>query len=152
MKKLLLTALMFTLFAVPAFASDSSEAIRATDQAFAAAWNRHDVKAMAAAWSQDGDIINPFGRVAKGRASVEALLADEHSKVFQHSTYTPGPMSLRFITPSIAIADSDTQISGAVNPDGSKAPVMTVHIMRIVQKIKGQWLTVTARPVIYPAH
>jgi hypothetical protein len=42
-------------------------------------------------------------------------------------------------------------ISGAVNMDGTSTPPMNVHITRVVQKINGKWLTVTARPVIYPA-
>jgi uncharacterized protein (TIGR02246 family) len=153
MKKTLLTVLTFALIAVPMFAKESSEAaIRATDQAFAAAWNHHDVKAMAATWSQDGDLVNPFGRAAKGRANIETLIGDEHAKAFKQSTYTPGPLSIRFIEPTIAVAESDTEISGIVNPDGTSAPAMNVHILRVVQKKDGKWLTVTARPVIYATH
>lgn len=153
MKKILLTVLTLGLFAVPMFAKDSSESlIRATDQTFAAAWNHHDAKAMAATWSQDGDLVNPSGRTAKGRANIETMITDEHSKAFKTSTYTPGQMSIRFINPTIAVAESDTVISGAVNPDGTSIPSMNVHVLRVVQKTNGQWLTVTARPVIYTTH
>ena len=42
-------------------------AIHARTQEFLAAWNRHDAKEMAAVWAPDGDLVNPFGRAAKGR-------------------------------------------------------------------------------------
>ena len=153
MKKLMLVVLTLVLTAVPIFAKESSEAaIRATDEVFAAAWNRHDAKAMAATWSQDGDLVNPFGRAAKGRAGIETMIGEEHASAFKRSTYTPGPMSIRFIEPSVAVAESDTQINGIVNPDGTSAPAMNVHITRVLQRRNGKWLTVTARPVIYATH
>ena len=152
MKKSVLMLLTFALTAIPVFANTSSEsAIRATDQAFATAWNHHDAKAMAATWTKDGDLVNPFGRAAKGRANIETMISGEHAVAFKNSTYTPGTMSIRFIQPTIAVADSDTVITGAVNMDGTSSPAMNVHIMRIVQKVNGQWLTVAARPVMYPA-
>ena len=152
MKTTLLTVLALALFALPVVAKESSDtAIRATDAVFAAAWNSHDAKAMAATWSKDGDLVNPFGRAAKGRMNIETLITDEHAVAFKHSTYAPGPMSIRFIQPTVAVAESDTVISGIVNMDGTSAPPMNVHIMRVVQKINGKWLTVTARPVIYAA-
>jgi len=137
--------------AVPMFAKESSDAaIRATDQAFAAAWNRHDVSAMTSTWAKDGDLVNPLGRVAKGRSQIEMLLQEEHATGFKYSTYTPGVLTIRFIDPNVAVAESDTEITGAVNPDGTNAPAMKVHITRVIQKINGKWLTQTARPVIYP--
>lgn len=152
MKRLSTVLLALTLMTIPVMARESSEAaIRATDVAFAAAWNHHDAAAMAATWAQDGDLINPFGRVAKGRVAIQTMLTDEHSKVFRSSTYTPGQLSIRFIDPDVAVAESETAISGALNPDGTPAPTMNVHIIRVIEKRDGKWLTVTARPVIYPA-
>ena len=150
MKRLSFSLLTLLLITVPLLAVEPREsAIRATDVAFADAWNKHDATAMAATWAKDGDLINPFGRVAKGRAEVEKLIQDEHATVFKHSTYTPGAMSIRFIEPEIAIAESDTMISGIANPDGTSGS-MTVHIIRVVQKKDGKWWTVVARPVMYP--
>ena len=137
--------------AIPVMAKESSEAaIRATDVVFAAAWNHHDAAAMAATWAQDGDLVNPFGRAARGRVAVQAMLQDEHNTAFKSSTYTPGPLSIRFIDPDVAVVESDTAISGILNPDGTNAPTMNVHIVRVIEKRDGKWLTVTARPIIYP--
>jgi uncharacterized protein (TIGR02246 family) len=150
MKRFSMVVFAFALITIPLLAKESSEAaIRATDEAFAAAWNKHDAKAMAAVWAKDGDLINPFGRVAKGRAEIEKVLQDEHSTVFKQSTYKPGAMSVRFIEPDIALAESDTEISGVTQPDGTTTTI-NVHIIRLVQKKDGKWWTVAARPVIYP--
>jgi len=75
MKRFAMVLLSLTLITIPLLAKESDEAgIRATDEVFAAAWNKHDAKAMAATWAKDGDLVNPFGRVAKGRAEVEGTV------------------------------------------------------------------------------
>jgi len=151
MKRFLMVILSFVLITIPLVAKDSREAaIRADEAAFAAAWNKHDAKAMAAFWAQDGDLINPQGRVAKGRAEIEKLFQDEHSKGLKQSTYKPGPLTVRFIEPDIAFAESDSEISGATNPDGTSAPTFKAHVNRLLLKKGGKWWIVAARPVIYP--
>ncbi len=151
MKRSWLVVLALTVITLPLLAKESSDAaIRATDVAFASAWNSHDAKAMAATWAKDGDLINPMGRAAKGRVAIEQLIQDEHATAFKHSTYTPGTMSIRFVEPDIAVAESDTEISGIMNPDGTNAPNMKVHVLRVIEKKDGKWWTVTARPTIYP--
>lgn len=85
-------------------------------QEFAAAWNRHDPKALAAFWAPDGDLINPFGRVAKGRAEVEKLFTDEHSAFMKGTTFTLTGMTVRLLAPNIAFTDWDVEISGMHAP------------------------------------
>jgi uncharacterized protein (TIGR02246 family) len=150
MKRFLMVVLSLALITIPLIAKESSEAaIRKSDEAFAVAWNKHDAKAMAASWAKDGDLINPFGRVAKGRAEIESLFQDEHSKAMKQSMYKTGAMSIRFIEPDIAFVESDNEVSGVTNPDGTTAPPLKVHANRVVQKKDGKWWTVVARPVIY---
>ncbi|HEX9148245.1 MAG TPA: hypothetical protein VF958_03705, partial [Thermoanaerobaculia bacterium] len=78
MRKVVLVALALGSMAglaVAASEKGGSEAqVRARSQEFAASWNRHDPKAMAGVWAADGDLINPFGRTAKGRNEIEKLL------------------------------------------------------------------------------
>jgi hypothetical protein len=64
-------------------ASADAKAVSARGQEFVAAWNKDYAKGMAALWAPQGDLINPFGRVAHGRAKVEKLFADEHSHVMK---------------------------------------------------------------------
>jgi uncharacterized protein (TIGR02246 family) len=151
MKRFLMVVLSFALITIPLMAVESGEAaIRASEEAFAAAWAAHDAKAMAAFWAPDGDLINPSGRLAKGRAEIEKLFQDEHAMAMKQSTYKPGLLTVRFVEPDIAFAESDSEISGITNPDGTSAPTMKVHVNRLVRKKGGKWWIVAARPVIYP--
>src|SRR5262249_32777906 len=64
---LILLALPAGLGAANAKASDEA-AIRKVFGDFAEAWGRDDAKSMASHWAVDGDVINPPGRRANGRA------------------------------------------------------------------------------------
>src|SRR5438067_1154386 len=59
----------------------SDKAIRELYAQFTAAWNKHDVPAMAGMWVEDGDQVDPDGHVAKGRAEVTQLLTAQHNSV-----------------------------------------------------------------------
>src|SRR5512141_1550432 len=136
--------------AVAASEKGGSEAqVRARSEEFAASWNRHDLKAMAGVWAADGDLINPSGRVAKGRTEVEKLLADEHSSVMKDSTFTITDMSVRMLKPDVALADWDVEIAGMHAADGSPIPTQKMHVNVVMVKKAGKWWTVTARPVSY---
>ena len=68
--------------------SPSNEAqIHARADEFAAAWNKHDPTAMAYFWSVDGDLINPFGRKAKGLTEIQRLFQDEQNGPMKNSTF-----------------------------------------------------------------
>jgi uncharacterized protein (TIGR02246 family) len=117
---------------------------------FAVAWNRHDVKAMAGFWAPDGDVINPFGRWAKGRAEIEKLFQDEHSTMMKKTTFKHTGTSVRFVEPELAFADFDIEITGILNPDGKTAPLFKAHSGELLRKSAGKWWVVAARVATYP--
>lgn len=153
MRKVVMTALAIasiTTLAVAVPEKSGGEAqVRARAQEFAAAWNQHDPKAMAAFWAPDGDLISPSGRVAKGRAEVEKLFTDEHSTFMKGTTFTLTGVTVRLLAPDIAFADWDVEISGMHAPDGSAMPVQNFHVNTVMAKKSGQWWTVAGRPVSY---
>lgn len=139
-----------SLVLVPAvFASDASE-IAARTQEFLAAWNRHDAKGMAAVWAPDGDLVNPFGRVAKGRAEVEALFVDEQSKMMKGTTMEMSGEATRMVAPTVAVDDWDVAVVGMKGPDGNPAPPLKHHVTVVLVKKDGTWWVAAARPVLYP--
>jgi len=135
--------------AVAAPDTGSEAQVRARCQEFAAAWNRHDAKAMAGFWAPDGDLINPSGRMAKGRADVEKLFTDEQAGVMKGTTFTITGMTVRLLEPDIAVADWDVEISGMQSPEGTAMPVLKTHVNSVMMKKSGQWWVVAGRPVIY---
>lgn len=77
---------------------------------FILAWNRHDPRALAALWHEDGDYVDATGRAARGRAQIEALFRDElgtsRLELLSGST-------ARLLSRNVRLEDWDVEISGA---------------------------------------
>src|SRR5436190_17699893 len=81
-------SLALLVIALPQVAlSDSSEedtkAVRDLEKRQEEAWNRHDPKAYASLFSEDGDSVNVVGWWWKGRAESEKKRTAAYSYVFQ---------------------------------------------------------------------
>jgi uncharacterized protein (TIGR02246 family) len=152
MKRLFIAVAVFALVGIGAALGEDAareKEVRAVGDAFVAAWNKDDSRAMAAGWAPDGDLINPFGRWAKGRAEVEKLFADEHSMVMKGSTYALSNYEVRFSSPAIAFADWDGEITGMHNADGSTMPAFKHHVNVLYAKKAGHWWAVAARAAAF---
>lgn len=108
---------------------------------FAAAWNRHDPKALADLFVEDGDLINPAGRVANGRAEIEALIRDEHSTYFKDSRMNQTVDRVRVLTPDLVIATNRCEVTGTPMAHN----VIATFVLR---NERGTWRIVTARPMV----
>jgi uncharacterized protein (TIGR02246 family) len=152
--KLLMAAALLTVFTTSAGASDTAKAptmpdqeIAKTAEAFFGAWNKHDIGAMAAFWTDDATLINPMGRLAHGRADIEKLLTDEQSTVFKNSTATVAGMKVtRALGANMAFCDGEMTVDGAQGPDGSALPQMKIHLAVIMERKGGHWMFAEARP------
>jgi len=157
MKKILVLAALLAIVAVAGAwqggksSMSPDDGVKSRWEAFAAAWNKHDAAAMAACWTGDGDLINPFGRIAKGRTAVEALFKDEHAMTFKDSHISESVQTVRTLGDGgIAMVDSECTITGAKNPDGSAMPPRTYHVAMVMSKAKdGKWWFEAARPYAF---
>jgi uncharacterized protein (TIGR02246 family) len=149
MKKILLGGVLLAVAAVAAARGAEMPALHARAMEFKAAWDHNDAKALAAIWAADGDLINPFGRVAKGRAEVEKLFQDEQTTIMKGTTFAFVSASAREIAPDVAVADWDVEITGMKGPDGAAMPPFKNHVTVIWVKQGGQWWAAAARPVVY---
>ncbi|HET7537501.1 MAG TPA: SgcJ/EcaC family oxidoreductase [Candidatus Didemnitutus sp.] len=130
---------------VLAAASKDEAAVRDHCATFIAAWNKHDAKAMAATWAEDGTLINPFGRIGNSRAEVEKILTLEHSTVMKTSTYKAEIVTVKFVEPNVAVTDWDSEITGMTDPKGAALPPFKHRVCIIVVKKDGKWSTAAAR-------
>jgi uncharacterized protein (TIGR02246 family) len=149
MKKVLIASILI-LLALPAGAkAQASEeaAIRKVFADFAEAWGRDDAKSMASYWAIDGDVINPPGRRANGRAEIEKMFADEHATVFKgtHITFSEG--TIHFVKPDVAVFTSDYEIPGTHPPNGAEMTMKGI-VTSVMVKKKGKWWTLSARPMV----
>jgi len=152
MKEILIASILI-LLALPAgiagpktHASDEA-AIRKVFADFAGAWGRDDAKSMASYWAVDGDVINPPGRRANGRAEIEKMFADEHATVFKgtHITFSEG--TIHFVKPDVAVFTSDYEIPGAHPPNGADMTMKGI-VTSVMVKKNGKWWTLSARPMM----
>jgi uncharacterized protein (TIGR02246 family) len=103
------------------------------------AWNRHDAKAYASLFADDGDIVNVVGWWWKGKAEIEKKLTDAYAFVFRESALTIGDVEVRFLTSKIAVAHVRWTMVGARTPKGIPEPQQGIQ-MQILRKQAGKWL------------
>jgi len=148
MKKLLLLPVLLVLIALPAARAGQKEedaAIRERHDQWCAAWNSHDAKRMAAFFAADGDLVNPFGREARGTAAIEKLFTEEQAGPMAGTTYSGTVESIRYIGKNVAIIDVAAEITGMKGPDGAAMPPFKHHVTWIAQKKDGKWMALGAR-------
>src|ERR1051326_4025192 len=111
--------LAFVLFTATVFAADQSgdeAAIRALEAGQPGAWNKHDAKAYASLFMENGDCVNIVGWWWKGRAEIEKKLTDAYVYVFKESTLTVTDVDIRFLTSDTAVAHVRWKLIGARTP------------------------------------
>jgi len=115
---------------------------------WAAAWNKHVPKLMAAFFVADGDLINPFGRHARGTAAIEKLFKEEQTGPMAGTTYAGTIENIRHFGETGAIIDVAGEISGVKGPNGTAAPPFKHHVTWIAEKKAGKWMAVAARAFV----
>jgi uncharacterized protein (TIGR02246 family) len=114
-------------------------AIRAGSQAFAAAFNKGDAKALAALWTKDGDYVDDVGRTFSGREAIEKGYA-------AHFSSNPKTKirviidSLKLLSDSAAIEDGRAMVDPPPAGIPGYSKYTAVHV-----KIDGKWLMSTVR-------
>ena len=119
--------------------SDEENAIRQVQTTQADAWNRHDAKAYAALFTEDGDCVNVVGWWWKGRAQIESKLTAVFATAFRASELTVTATDVRFLTPTIAVAHVHWTMIGYKMPPGLPEPREGVEI-QVLEKKAGHWM------------
>jgi uncharacterized protein (TIGR02246 family) len=114
-------------------------AIRDLQTRQADAWNAHDAAAYADLFADDGDVVNVLGWWWRGRAQIESKLRGAFAFVFRDSRLTVTDTSIRFLTPTIAIAHVRWTMTGAHTPPGMPEPWQGIEIQTL-RKTAGHWL------------
>ena len=151
MRRIVIAGLFVILVAPLAVAQSQGrakdeEAIKKVFTDFGAAWAKDDAKGMASFWTEDGDLINPAGRVANGRAEVEKLFEDEHASTFKGTQITFSGGTVRFVKSGVAIYTVNWEVPGAHGPDGKEMTLKGV-VTSVMVKKNGKWWTLAVRAV-----
>jgi uncharacterized protein (TIGR02246 family) len=141
LKLFVLCALLLPLTRVTGAVAPAADeaAIRALETAQQDAWNRHDAKAYANLFTEDGDCVNVVGWWWKGRAEIEAKLTDAYAFVFRESVLTIGEVTVRSLQPDLAVVHVRWTMTGARTPQGIPTPQQGIQT-QLVEKQSGKWL------------
>jgi uncharacterized protein (TIGR02246 family) len=117
------------------------QALQEFNKAFVAAYNRGDIKAVAASYAPDADFLTAEGKMVKGRAEIEKYFARAFAETkglrIKHSH-----SSIRFLKPDVAIDNGNWEITG--RPKGKVKGRYTA----VLVKHDGKWLIVCDRPMV----
>ena len=104
-------------------------------------WNKHNVHAVAMAYTEDCDFVNNFGTLTHGRAGMEATFGPFMTGVYSETHQTGQVRTIRFLKPDVAAVDVDWEMTGAKNQDGSVRPTRKgIHSLIMVKQSDGSWL------------
>lgn len=119
--------------------SSDETGIRQHIQSLNDAFNRGDAKAFAAHYAADADTINSFGVVCKGLRSIEQTTHELLTGPYQGATFAIETENIRFLTPTIALAD------GGLDITPKQGPSRKVRGVTVLVKQDGQWLITAGR-------
>ena len=99
---------------------------------------------------EDGDLINPIGKMAKGRTEIEKLVSEEHNGPLKNSKAEMAVQNIRFLDDDLALVDAEHNLENAKGPGGKVLKHQTFRVTAVLKKEDGKWFWVSARPV--PVH
>jgi uncharacterized protein (TIGR02246 family) len=118
-------------------------AIAKNGDAFIAAFDKGDARAVAAFWTPDGDYTDQTGHTLKGREAIEKAFKDffaenkgVRARIDSHA--------LRFVTADVAIEDGITEVLTSEGLPPSRARYTIVHV-----KKDGRWYLDSVRDAPY---
>lgn len=110
----------------------------------AAVWKTNDGVAVAGTFTDDGTLINPFGQLAEGRASIAAMYSEYFGGMLSGTSTTVKLTHVHAVESDHAFADGDQTIFGA---DGNV--VFALHISALLRREGESWHFVDSRPFAF---
>lgn len=129
-------------------AQDDESAIRRIWTKYEEAWNRHDSKALANFYAEDGDAVFPSGLTVSGRAAVETAEAKNHSTINRSSHTTRTIQAFRLVTPDVALVDGSVEITGMLGTNGESLPSRRALMTTLFVKRSGAWWIAANRAMV----
>ena len=122
-------------------AAKDEDVLRKMQDDFAAAWAKDDAKALAGFFADDGDLVNPVGRMAKGRAEIEKLFSDEHSGPLKGTKIAASGCTVRLVKTDVGITSCNFEVTGGNGPDGKPMALKGMYTLVSVKKDGKWWIT-----------
>lgn len=109
------------------------------------AWNRHDMQAYAAQFTEDADFVNVIGMHFRGRPKIESVHVDLHRTIFKNSILRAVNTTVRSVNDQVALAHVAWEMTGAEGLPGWNVPELRKGMMSLVLVRTGdRWLITAA--------
>lgn len=123
------------------------EGVDALLRRFERAWSNGDAVAMAACWTEDGDLVTTDGTRARGPA-IGPLLAREHRGPLADTRAAMRLESLRPVTPGVVFADATMEVENFMPSDGGPPRSLAMRVVMLAIEQAGIWRFASARPYV----
>lgn len=111
-----------------------------------AAWQANDAAGMAALFTADGALVNPFGERADGHAALRAMYETYFAGMLAGTSTAVRVLAVRELGPDIAFVDAEQDVLG---PSGDV--VLPLRVALVLRQEGGAWRIVDSRPHVLAA-
>jgi uncharacterized protein (TIGR02246 family) len=108
-------------------------------QAFAAAWNRHDMDSFADLFSADAEMVNVVGIHWRGREAIRAAHAGLHAGPFRDSTLEIEAVSEHPLSADFCAVHARWRLAGQRRPDGTPDGERRGILLLVARKAEAGW-------------
>ena len=146
--------LIFFMLIAPCAAAQATannkdrEAIKSIALKWQDAWNRHDLKALAALAAEDVDLVTVSGTRLRSRKEFLEDHTRSHETVLRESVLTTDSVEVKFVRPDVAVAHFEWSITGVKAPDGTSLPPQRGIFIWVLTKRKEAWVIIAAQNTI----
>jgi len=107
--------------------------------AFIAAWNRHDMTALAALFAEDADFVNVVGLWWRSRTEIEVAHAATHATIFKDSRLEGDIAEVISLGLGTAALHVTWTLTGQSTPDGTPAEPRRGILLLILTDTPDGW-------------
>ncbi|HET7002172.1 MAG TPA: SgcJ/EcaC family oxidoreductase [Puia sp.] len=117
-----------------------SQNIQALLDAMAKAWNIHDAKTYSAAFSEEADFTDVFGKNVFGRKAIQTLYEKSFATRFKNSSLNITDKKIRYITNDILAVDVWWEMKDVQAADGIEIPFSKGMANLLITRDGNRWL------------
>lgn len=124
------------------------QSTRGVVSAYEAAWNRHDMSALADLFAEDAEWVNIVGMWWRGKAAVVKAHTVFHEIMFRDTPLHFTDVAVRSVAPGIAVVIGTVQVGSFATPDGRTMPASGNRLTLVVAQRQGQWQIVSGHNTV----
>ena len=118
-----------------ALSKEDEKALQKFEDAYVAAYNRGDAKALAALFTEDASILNSGGSVLKGRAVLEKGLAQVFAGPSKGAKLVNTPLNTRVVSKNVIVTQGTARTTGG----GGSKEAHTFTYTKVLVRREKQW-------------